>query len=74
MCRQVAIPEFQFGSNGVRFLSTPKQIMTSLRMHAPTACIFGLPAGAVMLFGLWFLLIALAARLARLQAREEDGG
>ena len=36
--------------------------------------IFGLPAGAVMLFGLWFLLIALAARLARLQAREEDGG
>lgn len=36
--------------------------------------IFGLPAGAVMIFGLWFVLIALAARLARRQAREEGEG
>jgi hypothetical protein len=32
------------GSNGARFLSTPWQIMTGFRMHAPTACIVGFPA------------------------------
>src|SRR5206468_3442557 len=42
-CQQVFF-EVQFGSNGWRFLSTPTHSITSSRMHAPTACILGLPA------------------------------
>ena len=47
-CCQGTIRDAQSGSNGVRFLSTPYQSMTSFRMHAPTACIFGLPAATTL--------------------------
>jgi hypothetical protein len=43
-CCQEALVEAHWESNAARFLSTPKQIITSLRMHAPTACILGFPA------------------------------
>lgn len=36
--------------------------------------LFGLPAGALLLFGFWFALIALAAWLSPRLARDETGG
>src|SRR5262245_2430306 len=41
---QGALVEAPAGSNGARFLRTPSQRITSLRRHAPTACLLGLPA------------------------------
>jgi hypothetical protein len=43
-CCQEAVLEAQSLSNGWRFLRMPQQITVSLRLHAPTARIFGLRA------------------------------
>src|SRR5262245_9057220 len=47
-CCQGAFFEAQSGSKGARFLSTPWQGITSLRMHAPTAAIFGFEPSRVL--------------------------
>src|SRR5262245_64054957 len=39
VCRQRISLDDHEGSSGVRLLSTPKQLITSFRLYAPTACI-----------------------------------
>lgn len=52
---------------GIALLASPL-----LDVVASSGRILGLPVGAVYVFGAWFALIAVAARLARRLAADED--